>query len=75
MAGSYYNAPSGFSGGDGKAHHRSGRWLEAQMDFDIVAGQHFSSGSSKILRGEAGIIADDQTSLSSLLFLRYSATA
>ncbi len=31
------------------------------MDLDIVAGHHFSSGGSKILRGEPSIIANDQT--------------
>jgi hypothetical protein len=30
------------------------------VDFDIVASYHLSSGSSKILRGEASIIANDQ---------------
>jgi hypothetical protein len=39
------------------------------MDLDIVAGYHLSSGSSKILRGEASIIANDQTSFIESVFL------
>ena len=39
------------------------------MNFDIIAGYHLSSGSSKILRGKASIIANDQTSfIESILF-------
>ena len=62
VAGSYYNSPSGIGSRDSKAHHRCRGWLEAEVDFNIVASYHFSSGSSKILRGEASIIANDQAS-------------
>ena len=62
MTGSYQNSPGRLSSRYSKAHHRRRGRLEAEVDFDIVAGYHLSSGSSKILRGEASIIANYQTS-------------
>jgi hypothetical protein len=69
MAGRYHNGPGGLSSRDSKAHHRSRGWFEAEVDSDIIAGYHLSSGGSKILRGEPSIIANNQTSFIKSTFL------
>jgi len=63
MAGGDDDSPARLFGQDTVAYHRRGGSLGAEVNLYSTGGGYFGGGLSKVLRGKASVIADNQSSI------------